>query len=612
MSTVFPYFSLIIPMYNRSTMISRTIESCLSQTFTNFELLITDDASSDDSVAVASYYTDSRIRIFRHKQNLGPCPARNTAIDHARGKWCVMVDSDFALLPDALENLFVRTQRAALQIGNLASSCQWDTGKITPFPRVSDIPLDFRGYLQWAESVMVSEKLECIRRQVFETIRYPQGRAWEFEFHLNLAYRWLVQISPEVLVNVYTDAPNRITAAGGTSAMQRILDDAPNKFASMEKILRNYGHAMREYAPKLYNYTLVLVGHLAFLNGQRIKGLRYISTAIIGRSWFDNFWWIVNLWVVLFLGIIFGPKATAWVTVLRRQMVGAARKINGKDIVTVRASNIDDKVVKDFGREWSRFDQAGISYDELKKIFDSYFAIFPWETLPKNARGFDLGCGSGRLAKYVAPQVAELHCIDPSEKALRVAMKNLSGLANCRFHLSGVDNMPLPDNSMDFGYSIGVLHHIPDTTEGLKCCVAKLKPKAPFLLYLYYAFDSRPLWFKMIWRVSDFMRGILSRSPYYLKFAMSQVIATLIYLPLARIALVIERLGVNVTNWPLSEYKNKSFYTMRTDALDRFGTRLEKRFTRKQIESMMIAAGLSNIQFSQHAPFWCAVGYKNV
>lgn len=61
---------------------------------------------------------------------------------------------------------------------------------------------------------------------------------------------------------------------------------------------------------------------------------------------------------------------------------------------------------------------------------------------------------------------------------------------------------------------------------------------------------------------------------------------------------------------PLGFYRHLSFYTMRTDALDRFGTRLEQRFTRKQIQSMMESAGLINIRFSDDAPYWCAVGIR--
>ena len=109
--------------------------------------------------------------------------------------------------------------------------------------------------------------------------------------------------------------------------------------------------------------------------------------------------------------------------------------------------NIDDEVVRDFGKEWSRFDQSGADPGELQEAFEGYFSVFPWNTLPPNAVGFDLGCGSGRWARLVAPRVGELHCIDPSEKALAVAKVNLQGLANCKFHLAGVDDIPLPDES---------------------------------------------------------------------------------------------------------------------------------------------------------------------
>jgi SAM-dependent methyltransferase len=272
--------------------------------------------------------------------------------------------------------------------------------------------------------------------------------------------------------------------------------------------------------------------------------------------------------------------------------------------------NIDTKVVNDFGREWSQFDQSVVAPAELQKLFEDYFRVFPWEGLPESPMGFDLGCGSGRWAKIVSPRVSQLHCIDPSEEALEVAKRNLSGVTNCCFHLAGVDNIPLPNNSMDFGYSLGVLHHVPDTTEGIRNCVSKLKPAGPFLLYLYYAFDNRPLWFKAIWKVSDLIRRVVAKTPYPIKLATSQIIAVSIYYPLAKAARFMESLGMRVDHLPLSSYRDKSFYTMRTDALDRFGTRLERRFTREQIEEMMIEAGLTKIRFSEEAPYWVAVGYK--
>ncbi len=272
--------------------------------------------------------------------------------------------------------------------------------------------------------------------------------------------------------------------------------------------------------------------------------------------------------------------------------------------------NIDEQVVRDFGSEWQRFDQSALTTEELATAFNRYFAIFPWKSLPADARGFDLGCGSGRWAALVAPRVGELHCVEPSSVALDVAKKNLSPFTNCRFHLASVDSTPLDDNSMDFGYSLGVLHHVPDTAAGIRSCVAKLKPGAPLLLYLYYAFDNRPKWFVAIWRISDYLRQIVSRCPYPIKYGLSQSVAMLVYLPLARLSGALERRGLSAEHIPLSSYGTKSFYTMRTDALDRFGTRIEHRFTKPQISQMMEAAGLIKVRFSDQAPYWCAVGVK--
>jgi SAM-dependent methyltransferase len=272
--------------------------------------------------------------------------------------------------------------------------------------------------------------------------------------------------------------------------------------------------------------------------------------------------------------------------------------------------NEDIKVVEGFGDEWSRFDQSQLNEHDHQKIFNDYFSIFPWGKLPANSVGFDLGCGSGRWAKLVAQKVGVLHCIDASEAALDVARRNLKHAANCHFHLASVESIPLADGSADFGYSLGVLHHIPDTGAGIAACTSKLKPGAPFLIYLYYAFDNKPWWYRLIWRCSEVGRALISRLPLPARYLVSQIVALLVYLPLARLSLLLQAMGLNVNSVPLSYYREKSFYVMRTDALDRFGTRLEKRFSRVEILEMLQAAGLEDISFSESTPYWCAVGYK--
>ena len=163
---------------------------------------------------------------------------------------------------------------------------------------------------------------------------------------------------------------------------------------------------------------------------------------------------------------------------------------------------------------------------------------------------------------------------------------------------------------MDFGYAIGVLHHVPDTAGALQSCVNKLKPGAPLLLYLYYALENRPLWFRGLWKLSNLIRKGVAGSPFWIKYPLTQVIAVCVYYPLARLARIAEKLGIDARNFPLFIYRNHSLYVMRTDALDRFGTPLEKRFTRDEIRHMMEITGLTSIVFSESAPYWCAVGVK--
>lgn len=272
-------------------------------------------------------------------------------------------------------------------------------------------------------------------------------------------------------------------------------------------------------------------------------------------------------------------------------------------------SNLDLRTVDSFGDEWSHFDQSGMSDKEACKVFGEYFAVFPWESLPPDAVGFDMGCGSGRWARWVAPLVGSLHCIDPST-AIEVARDNLAAHSNITFHCASVDSSGLQSSSQDFGYSLGVLHHVPDTAAAIRSCADLLKPGAPLLLYLYYAFDNRPFWFRTLWRLSDWLRRGIYRLPPKLKRKVTDAMAALVYWPLSRLSHVIDILGLPVDGVPLSYYRNHSFYTMRTDARDRFGTPLEQRFSQNQIVEMMEAAGLVDVRFSDTAPYWCAVGIR--
>ena len=272
--------------------------------------------------------------------------------------------------------------------------------------------------------------------------------------------------------------------------------------------------------------------------------------------------------------------------------------------------NIDSKTVASFGDEWSSFDQSELPEAEATKLFQDYFKIFPWNALPPNAEGFDMGCGTGRWAAFIAPKVGKLNCLDPSD-AIEVAKLRLSNFDNTECQRASIDENLIAECSQDFGYALGVLHHLPDPSKGMQQCVKLLKPGAPFLVYLYYALDNRSGFFRLTWKTSDLIRQIVAKLPPPFKRLTSEFLAVLVYWPLSRASSLLEKLGLDVSGIPLSFYRNHSLYTMRTDSRDRFGTPIEHRFTQEEIKNMMLSSGLRDIKFSESAPFWCAIGKKS-
>lgn len=268
------------------------------------------------------------------------------------------------------------------------------------------------------------------------------------------------------------------------------------------------------------------------------------------------------------------------------------------------AGSIDPSTVEGFGYEWSVYDQFDRDPASLERTYSRYFARFPWSDLPEAALGLDVGCGSGRWAELSTRRGHRVLGVDASPDALRVAARRLppGRLVN-----GSAVELPLRDATVDFAFSLGVLHHLPDTEGALREIHRVLRPGAPFLVYLYYAFDNRPRWYRSLWRVSDTARRAITRLPHRVRLGLTRAIAATVYWPLARTARLLERRGREVGRVPLSSYRDQPFYVMRTDALDRFGTRLEKRYTREQIASMLTSAGFEEVEFNDDWPYWCAV-----
>lgn len=272
--------------------------------------------------------------------------------------------------------------------------------------------------------------------------------------------------------------------------------------------------------------------------------------------------------------------------------------------------NVDTKTVSSFGEEWQSF--HGFSEEEIKRIGDMYFDIVTPEMLNENSKVIDIGCGSGRFIKYLQGRFAFMAGVDPSEAVF--ASDNLIGEdAKVEIVQASTDNIPYPDNHFDFGYSLGVLHHIPDTRKALNDSVKKVRPGGHFLLYLYYSLDNKSALFRGVFHLSNLIRRVVSSMPAKLKKFSCDVLAVVLYMPFVLLCRFLRVIGVPERvreKIPLKGYERQSFYVIRNDSLDRFGTPLEQRFSRKEIDEMMKAAGLTDIKFSENIPYWHAVGRK--
>ena len=276
----------------------------------------------------------------------------------------------------------------------------------------------------------------------------------------------------------------------------------------------------------------------------------------------------------------------------------------------IQDDNIDQDTVESFGDEWQAF--HGFDEQEINKLGNEYFDIVTPQMLNKNTTFLEVGCGSGRFLKYLKDRAGFLVGVDPG-RAIFAADNLLGPDEKIVLIKASANDLPFKDGSFDFVCSIGVLHHIPDTFKAMQACVAKVKKGGYFYTYLYYNLENRGVLFRSLFNFSNLIRLSICKMPPKSKRAACDVLAAGVYMPFILFSRGLKVLGVPTKfrkKIPLFGYENKSFYIIRNDSLDRFGTPLEQRFTRNQILEMMEKAGLTEITFSNNIPFWHVVGKK--
>lgn len=264
-------------------------------------------------------------------------------------------------------------------------------------------------------------------------------------------------------------------------------------------------------------------------------------------------------------------------------------------------------VVAGFDYEWKRFQAVGT--EELDVVFRSYTDVLPADSFTEGLLVVDAGCGAGRWAYEVARRGPRVIAVDLG-LSVEVARRNTASTGRVACVQADVQRLPLARGAFDWAYTLGVLHHLDRSAEALDQIARTVRSSGHVLVYVYYALEGRGPAYRLIFRAVDLLRRVLSRSPRPIAFAIATAVAILVYFPLARSAQLLARLGLSslAERMPLSFYRERSLEIMRNDSLDRFGTRLERRYTRDAMLALMRSAGLADVMVSPRPPFWHAIG----
>lgn len=182
--------SIIMPVYNGEELIEKAIQSILNQTYNDFELLIYDDGSTDNTVALIEKYEDARIKLYKGNSNLGSLKARNYLFTIAQGEYFIFHDADDWSKPNRIETLVAYMDQHECGICGSNVEIYDATGLILT---TTNKPIEHHAIIEeFKTSVPIYFPSSIVRREVFETI----GGFKEYFYDLgNYDYDWMYRIS---------------------------------------------------------------------------------------------------------------------------------------------------------------------------------------------------------------------------------------------------------------------------------------------------------------------------------------------------------------------------------------------------------------------------------
>ncbi len=264
-----PTVSVVIPTYNRANLVDKSILSVLNQTYDNFELIIVDDGSTDNTADVVNSFNDERIRYILHEKNKGVAAARNTGIKFSIGDLISFLDDDDEWLPEKLEKEINVMKKSEPNVGVVYSGlCRIEGNKKTYWPEPEHILREGNLSNELLKRNFV-HGLILIRRSCFEKVGlYDEDlRAVEdWDLNLRLSRYYKFKFIDEALIMSYRDDD------GLSRNLSLMLDCTEKIFKKHSSVFNKHKKAVAE----IYGY----IASQFCLEGQLMKGRQCFSNAI--------------------------------------------------------------------------------------------------------------------------------------------------------------------------------------------------------------------------------------------------------------------------------------------------------------------------------------------
>lgn len=291
--------SVIIPAHNASSWIERALASVLNQTYQNFEVIIIDDGSTDNTWDIICRYSSHKVRIYRFEKNYGMLAARNKGLDLCVGDIVTFLDADDELTIDALETVVKKFSQLPDEVGIIFAKIRRDDGS------EEGLSLTGEGYVPFGQIVCGKYKekhdfFAAFKRKYIETLRY-QTRVTGSFFYSFVARSCKAYYVPKVL-RIYHDQANPSSLSKKKRQAYYRLGIADKIVNDLEVFLKEFGDYIYRRCPKTYSLYNYYCGFYYLLAGERFRALKGFVKSL--KS-FPNKRAIFYLFASLFLPIKF-------------------------------------------------------------------------------------------------------------------------------------------------------------------------------------------------------------------------------------------------------------------------------------------------------------------